>query len=215
MEIVCLNVGGIEHKIAKATLAKYPETFLALLIDDTNSALAKKDEKGYYFIDRNPVLFPFVLDFYRTGRIVYPTIIKERDFLEELKFWGIFTEPILKPLPTLEKLIDVHSLDTYFLLYSKQPGIKVNTVRQTKMILAQIYRNIEHALERGIREIWSLAPPKEFLKFFQITIIMKSLITIVRTNDNYLIEYMGIKREYPKDKYYFPRDVVSIIYYSY
>lgn len=92
MNIVRFNVGGSYHQVVRATVNKYPETFLATLISERNSATAVKDETGAYFVDRNPQLFPFVLDFYRTDKVVFPTIVSKEDFVAELKFWKIPVE---------------------------------------------------------------------------------------------------------------------------
>ncbi|KAG7188961.1 hypothetical protein KM043_008559 [Ampulex compressa] len=64
---VVLNVGGIRHETYKATLKKIPATRLS----------------------RHPGVFAQVLNYYRTGKLHYPTDVCGPLFEEELDFWGL------------------------------------------------------------------------------------------------------------------------------
>lgn len=103
---VRLNVGGRIHVTQKATLLKYPETLLARGL--TRPELFKTEEDGSYFFDRNPDLFSYVLDFYRTGELVYPTMISQEAFNKELQFWGIKVE--FDDFPKLEDIVNFNLL---------------------------------------------------------------------------------------------------------
>ncbi|KAF0309415.1 Potassium voltage-gated channel protein Shaw [Amphibalanus amphitrite] len=96
---VVLNVGGIRHETYKATLKKIPATRLSRLTE----ALANYDPiLNEYFFDRHPGVFaqcrsPLtrcllvgqVLNYYRTGKLHYPTDVCGPLFEEELEFWGL------------------------------------------------------------------------------------------------------------------------------
>ncbi|XP_059485535.1 potassium voltage-gated channel protein Shaw [Neocloeon triangulifer] len=83
---VVLNVGGIRHETYKATLKKIPATRLSRLTE----ALANYDPiLNEYFFDRHPGVFGQVLNYYRTGKLHYPTDVCGPLFEEELEFWGL------------------------------------------------------------------------------------------------------------------------------
>ncbi|KAK7067564.1 hypothetical protein SK128_019033 [Halocaridina rubra] len=83
---VVLNVGGIRHETYKATLKKIPATRLSRLTEN----LANYDPiLNEYFFDRHPGVFAQVLNYYRTGKLHYPTDVCGPLFEEELEFWGL------------------------------------------------------------------------------------------------------------------------------
>lgn len=83
---VVLNVGGIRHETYKATLKKIPATRLSRLTE----ALGNYDPiLNEYFFDRHPGVFAQVLNYYRTGKLHYPTDVCGPLFEEELDFWGL------------------------------------------------------------------------------------------------------------------------------
>ncbi|GFY44233.1 potassium voltage-gated channel protein Shaw [Trichonephila inaurata madagascariensis] len=83
---VVLNVGGIRHETYKATLKKIPATRLSRLTE----ALANYDPVlNEYFFDRHPGVFAQILNYYRSGKLHYPTDVCGPLFEEELEFWGL------------------------------------------------------------------------------------------------------------------------------
>ena len=83
---VTLNVGGIRHETYRSTLKKIPATRLSRLTE----ALANYDPLlNEYFFDRHPGVFAQILNYYRTGKLHYPTDVCGPLFEEELEFWGL------------------------------------------------------------------------------------------------------------------------------
>ncbi|XP_008181269.1 potassium voltage-gated channel protein Shaw isoform X1 [Acyrthosiphon pisum] len=83
---IILNVGGIRYETYKATLKKIPATRLSRLTE----ALANYDPVlNEYFFDRHPGVFAQVLNYYRTGKLHYPTNVCGPLFEDELEFWGL------------------------------------------------------------------------------------------------------------------------------
>nr|AOR07224.1 delayed rectifier potassium channel Shaw-like member 2 [Homarus americanus] len=83
---IILNVGGIRFETYKATLKKIPATRLSRLTE----ALANYDPVlNEYFFDRHPGVFAQILNYYRTGKLHYPTNVCGPLFEEELEFWGL------------------------------------------------------------------------------------------------------------------------------
>ncbi|KAG9508764.1 Potassium voltage-gated channel protein Shaw [Fragariocoptes setiger] len=88
---VTLNVGGTRYKVYKATLRKIPATRLA----DIHTGLANYDPKRQeYFFDRHPGVFAQVLNYYRTGKLHYPTNVCGPLFEEELAYWGVDADQV-------------------------------------------------------------------------------------------------------------------------
>lgn len=83
---VTLNVGGTRYKVYKSTLKKIPATRLSRLTE----SLANYDPNANeYFFDRHAGVFAQILNYYRTGKLHYPTNVCGPLFEEELDFWGL------------------------------------------------------------------------------------------------------------------------------
>ncbi|XP_071251670.1 delayed-rectifier potassium channel regulatory subunit KCNS2-like [Salvelinus alpinus] len=90
-----INVGGFKKRLFSNTLSRFPETRLARLLQcqSKESVLELCDdyddaEKEFYF-DRNPALFPYVLNFYNTGRLHVMAELCIFSFSQEIEYWGI------------------------------------------------------------------------------------------------------------------------------
>ena len=96
--IVELNVGGVFYTTALTTLTRETDSHLAAIFSE--KLTLAKDAKGKYFLDRDGVLFRYVLDFLRNEALVLPEGFRERERLrQEAKFYR---------LPGLEKAIQEH-----------------------------------------------------------------------------------------------------------
>jgi len=86
-----LNIGGKKYETYRSTFAKYPDTLLATMFSSRNRSLLKPDDKGEYFFDRNPKIFEIILEFYRTGRLMFNPArgITKEAILEEFDFFQI------------------------------------------------------------------------------------------------------------------------------
>lgn len=92
---VILNVGGKRFETLVETLRKYPNTMLGAMF---HSRMAQADEHGEFFFDRDPKIFPVVLNFYRHGKILVPTNLSQEMVKEELEFFGINMDDPLEGL---------------------------------------------------------------------------------------------------------------------
>lgn len=80
-EIVELNVGGVFYTTSISTLTKEPDSLLGQIFEGESNTKLVKDSKGKYFIDRDGVLFRYILDFLRNQKIVLPENFHEKDRL--------------------------------------------------------------------------------------------------------------------------------------
>ncbi|KAJ8670634.1 hypothetical protein QAD02_001893 [Eretmocerus hayati] len=98
-----LNVGGVFYTTGLGTLTKEPNSRLAELFRDRLATL-ERDAKGRYFLDRDGVLFRYVLDFLRNQALVLPEGFRERERLrQEASFYGLASleRAIDQPTPAL------------------------------------------------------------------------------------------------------------------
>lgn len=86
--VVELNVGGVFYTTALSTLTRETDSHLASLFKE--KLTLEKDAKGKYFLDRDGVLFRYVLDFLRNKALVLPEGFRERERLkQEASFYGL------------------------------------------------------------------------------------------------------------------------------
>ncbi|XP_055489432.1 LOW QUALITY PROTEIN: potassium voltage-gated channel subfamily S member 2-like [Leucoraja erinacea] len=90
---ISINVGGLKRKLSRWVLARFPDTRLGQLprCHSAESILRLCDDydeelKEFYF-DRNPALFPLVLNSYHTGRLRVTG--KPCIFRQEMEYWGM------------------------------------------------------------------------------------------------------------------------------
>ena len=140
---VCINISGKRYETLESTLAKYPETLLAipqreLFFDSLN---------GEYFFDRNRKAFGAILTYCQTGVLAKPVSLDERIFAAELRFFGFEAEssahnpsnPIEKelPLPSNEILKKIWKLfeipDSSF--FAKAVSLLSMTVILTSIVM--------------------------------------------------------------------------------
>jgi hypothetical protein len=80
---VALDVGGTLYKVSRATLERCKNSRLAQWI-------ANHEENAEpLFIDRNGLLFQYVLDYLRTHKLLVPPSVSRAALREEFAFYGI------------------------------------------------------------------------------------------------------------------------------
>lgn len=113
-EWVTLNVGGKYFTTSRGTLVhpNEPASMLARMFAEDKQGggylftPSNRDEKGAYLIDRDPAYFAPVLNYLRTGGLVFDEGINPAGILEEARFFGI--ESII---PQLERTVNQKVVD--------------------------------------------------------------------------------------------------------
>ncbi|KAJ7383877.1 hypothetical protein OS493_025201 [Desmophyllum pertusum] len=82
---ITINVSGRRYCTRDSTLKKYPNT----LLGSEAIKLYFDDDKKEYFLDRDPHMFRYILNFYRDGKLHYSYDDCLGAFHEELRFYGI------------------------------------------------------------------------------------------------------------------------------
>lgn len=87
--IVELNVGGVFYTASLSTLTRDPSSNIAKLFSNPENP-PQKDAKGRYFIDRDGVLFRYVVDFLRNQTLILPECFREKERLkQEALYYGL------------------------------------------------------------------------------------------------------------------------------
>jgi len=82
---IVLDIGGQRFATSKTTLLAFRGSFFDAML---SSGKWQPDADGTYFIDRNPELFPIILDFLRMGKVNLKKYVME-DLEAELDFYQI------------------------------------------------------------------------------------------------------------------------------
>ncbi|XP_028140525.2 BTB/POZ domain-containing protein KCTD16 [Diabrotica virgifera virgifera] len=78
--VIELNVGGVAYTTTLKSLTSQPDSLLHAIFTGREPII--KDAKNRYFLDRDGVLFRYVLDFLRDGNVVLPECFRERERLK-------------------------------------------------------------------------------------------------------------------------------------
>ncbi|XP_017772657.1 PREDICTED: BTB/POZ domain-containing protein KCTD9 [Nicrophorus vespilloides] len=108
---VTLNVGGKVFMLTQSTLTAEQGSMLARMFAKRSSTgcqfiPSRTDANGAYLIDRNPTYFEPILNFLRTGKLIYDHHVNPKGILEEAIFFGIDSI-----VPTLEQMIQRVEID--------------------------------------------------------------------------------------------------------
>ncbi|XP_056639049.1 potassium voltage-gated channel protein Shaw-like isoform X1 [Diorhabda sublineata] len=153
---IILNVGGIRYETYKATLKKIPATRLSRLTE----ALANYDPiLNEYFFDRHPGVFAQILNYYRTGKLHYPTNVCGPLFEEELEFWGLDSNQVE---PCCWSTYSVHR-DTQATL-AILDKLDIDSARPTDEEVARMF-GYEEAFYSGTLTRWQKLKPKIWALF--------------------------------------------------
>ena len=85
-ELVKLNIGGVQFLTRACTLRTFPETRLGRLSYKSEEYMA--DDHWFYF-DRSPIIFPYILDAYRSGTFHFPNHLCCAAVRDEMSFWNL------------------------------------------------------------------------------------------------------------------------------
>ncbi|TGZ68991.1 hypothetical protein CRM22_003984 [Opisthorchis felineus] len=209
---VILNVGGIRHETYKATLKKIPATRLSKLTE----AVANYDPiLNEYFFDRHPGVFGQILNYYRTGKLHYPTDVCGPLFEEELEFWGLDANQV-EPCCWMTYTSHRETQETLQILND----LDLDTERKTEEELYAKF-GFEDAYQSGSLSIWQKYKPKiwmlfdesysslgaKFLAIVSVFFIVLSILSFcLKTSSSLRIPYL-----YNESIHIEPSDTVSYL----
>ncbi|CAG8455181.1 13396_t:CDS:2 [Acaulospora morrowiae] len=101
---IILNVGGVKYETRRSTLTAHPSTLLGTMFQQRNQTMLHPTNGNEYFIDRDGKLFRYVLQFYRTNKVIFPEPGVDHINREELeKEYDYFQLPhVVSPTSVVE-----------------------------------------------------------------------------------------------------------------
>ncbi|RIB24339.1 BTB/POZ protein [Gigaspora rosea] len=174
-ERIILNIGGIKYETFRSTLIAQPETLLGTIFQDQNEYIKNFLVNGNeYFFNRNGKAFYYIMEFYRTGKLLWSTEIKEsqityQQLKEELDYFQINKSNIFSSLASeiakttidqfissLEQLIISHYINNFdsafHLLVHDYNNNKDDRLRHFRGCAFDILNNMEEHIEKHLIE---------------------------------------------------------------
>ncbi|CAI2168585.1 1852_t:CDS:2 [Funneliformis geosporum] len=151
---IILNIGGIKYETFASTLTAHPTTYLGNLFEIHRSSL-NATKGNEYFFDRNGYAFRYILEWYRTGKILLSigtddskkAYITREELMEELEYFQI-------PMENLKDRYDKNFINNATLIHR---------------LAAEKVDEFISALEELIREAMS-----QFLSFIELRFYKKN-----------------------------------------
>lgn len=170
---ITLNVGGIKYKAYKSTLKKIPATRLSRLTE----SLANYDPlANEYFFDRHPGVFAQILNYYRTGKLHYPTNVCGPLFEEELEFWGLDANQV-EPCCWMTYTAHRDTQDTLATLDRLDTNLDLDNINDE--VLAKRF-GYEEKYKKGQMNFWHRIKPRIWLLFDEpYSSLLAKLIAII------------------------------------
>ncbi|WAQ97867.1 KCNAG-like protein [Mya arenaria] len=196
--IIKLNIGGVYFLTRHATLKNAPDTRLARL---TTSSKEYISDQNVYFFDRNPELFNYILDYYRTGELHLPKHVCGATIRNELEFWqlgsGNIADCCVASMFKFEDELEVsnnlkHQFETKNLEYSSEQlkSSKWNCVK------SKLWSLLERPQSCKLARIYSVF----YMSFVLVTCVTFILSTHAKfrceIEENGLDSFLGNRRLY-------------------
>ncbi|CAG8510089.1 10391_t:CDS:2 [Funneliformis caledonium] len=102
---IILNVGGVKYETTRNTLLLFPESLLGIMFKEENLQMCKFENGNEVFFDRNGLAFHYILEFYRTKKLLWSNhslYITKEEIETEIDFFQLPIEVPLPP-PVVEK----------------------------------------------------------------------------------------------------------------
>ncbi|CAI2168842.1 12050_t:CDS:2 [Funneliformis geosporum] len=170
---IILNVGGVKHETTRDTLLIFPDSLLGTMFKEENLQMCKLENGNEVFLDRNGHAFHYILEFYRTRKLLWSDhlhYITKEEIESEIDFFQL---PIELPLPppvvekpdsrieALNELIGVfeslistakgiyiHKLDLTFPCYDKDGFFMEPRIKRLVDIVQQFSDSAFHLLHK-------------------------------------------------------------------
>lgn len=83
-----LNVGGRLFSTTRQTLTSHPDSMLCRMFSQ-QYLKSSKMKNDAYLLDRSPIYFDFILNYLRTGQLIFDHNINPEGILTEARYYGL------------------------------------------------------------------------------------------------------------------------------
>ncbi|XP_048588074.1 potassium voltage-gated channel protein Shal-like [Nematostella vectensis] len=169
---VVINVGGRRFITWEDTLRRFPHTLLGS--EELSSKFYDKERKEY-FIDRDPHLFRYILNYYRNGKLHRSLEDCTESFEEELTFYGIRSKEVHDCCFDEDQDMEKEDMEKKRLeaLDKEKLALKLPTTKIGKF-RRYIWKTMEGEIEKGPRAVIGMG-----LIYFVGLFILLSIFTTV------------------------------------
>ncbi|CAG8493013.1 1407_t:CDS:2 [Diversispora eburnea] len=151
-EVINFDVGGTMYKTKRSTLINYPTTLLGQMV---------LDDRDEYFLDRNGRAFHYIMEFYRTGKPLWPD-----------KSDGLTCEEVEREFEYFRIPLEKEHADT--LAFKAAANTFDQIVSAFEEVIKRMYRNFDDKLYltfsengtsnyKGVQRIFSSLGGKEYI----------------------------------------------------
>ena len=181
--ILELNVGGQLFQTNIQTLCKYPDSMLCAMFSHTDSGLIPmtKTEKGYFFLDVNPIYFGVVLDWLRLGKVTFdnPGLLKGTMALAE--YFGL--DKLTEELKVIDKK-------------NKLPSLTLRTVTRS-------YETVDETVKDNVCHLEEALLKKDTPSRI---VMLKHLRNAIKLSSGYAINKLAAKMFVDECSIFFEKD---------
>ncbi|CAG8699690.1 7162_t:CDS:2 [Dentiscutata erythropus] len=174
-EKIGLNIRGIKYETLRSTLISQPETLLGTMVQEQNEYINNSVNGNEYFFDRNGEAFYYIMEFYRTGKLLWPTEttiplwpnesngsqVTYQQLIEELDYFRINKSKVFSSLAseTVKSKIDrfISSLEQSIIrsFVSFDNNISLSIMDNNELGGYDILSNMEEQIEKHLVETFS------------------------------------------------------------
>ena len=164
LDIITIDVGGKKFKTRVSTFSCHSNTTLGRMFSEDWFFSNGTQEDGSIFLDRNPIVFSAILEYYRTGILEKPNGISDEMWNGELNFYNIYEKSLVNCDIKEEKSITESQLlfDEFVLDYNRSHDIifKNNYPLKKKCVgplTLDISKKLNRIIEWHIPNYYSIA----------------------------------------------------------
>ncbi|RIB24344.1 BTB/POZ protein [Gigaspora rosea] len=173
-EKIILNIGGIKYETLRSTLIAQPETLLGTMFQDQNEYIKNSINENEYFFNRNGEAFYYIMEFYRTEKLLWPTEIGEsqvtyQQLQEELDYFQINKSKVFSSLAsettisTIDRFISIFEqlIISNYISFNNEISLSIsnnnhlNSLSQFRGCAFDILDNMEKQIEKHLVENFS------------------------------------------------------------
>lgn len=115
-DVIIVNISGQKFFISRGNMNRTNDNYLKTYVSLNRPNYKDTINYEQYFFDRKPQLFQYIVEWYRNGQIIFPSLesgILREEFLTELDFWNIKYPDFYNQLYRTSNINDYKKIESY------------------------------------------------------------------------------------------------------